>query len=200
MWAALRTAVLTVLALSGVGCVVVSVQPYADEEQAVEVPQVIGQWQPLKKVGDGWADVDGAAWTFAESRIVTVDEDGRRGPLEARYFRLDGRLYLDAMAGDPDKLNAADWWTVHVVPVHTLCRVEIEGDRLALVPLSWDWLEDRRKDGELGLSSAPTVDDGRVYTCTTAEWQAFLKEFAGRPDVFVAEHALRFRRVVPAPE
>ena len=64
-----------------------------------------------------------------------------------------------------------------LVPVHALLRVRLEGDRLELVPLSYDWVTERLKVGRPlpGLDVALDQKENALITSPTARLRTWVR-------------------------
>jgi len=193
-----RCLVGVVAALLG-GCVVQSFHPFYTEESKVDAPGgIIGQWKPVR-LGDTDEEKTKTAnvkpWVFSKDDLQTYDKKNVASTVETQFFKLDGVLYCDFTArGSPEQFEANIYWTVNIVPVHTLCKVELEGDRLTLKPVSYSWMKNAAEEKKLSL---PYVagEDLMLFTATPEQWEAFLKEHGKDPEVFPEEDDFVFTRV-----
>jgi hypothetical protein len=83
---------------------------------------------------------------------------------------------------------------VNTLPVHTLCKVELEGDRLTLKPISYSWMETAIEEKKVSLPYM-VGKDLIFFTATPEQWEAFLKEHGKDPEVFPEEDDFVFTRV-----
>jgi hypothetical protein len=174
---------------------VVSLHPYVEKAAAIDMPGILGTWLPTEDKDGARQDVPNPPWVFSEDAIITVDDKGRLGKMDVNYFKVGNTILLDAVAASPQETEVSVWWAVHVVPVHTLCKVELVGDSLALAPLSYEWLTTQCHEKSLDLSFITVENANNIYTATTAEWQKFLKKHIGDPDLFEQEDPLTFQRL-----
>lgn len=116
-----------------------------------------------------WADQDDdVTFTFKEADdqlyMLTVDEkDGDRKShveFEAHLVRLGAHRYLDLFPKSTSEGSA--FFMIHLVPAHSLARVEISQDKLQLAFLDGDWLKNQIDDR--------TVD----VTCQKTSWAMLL--------------------------
>ncbi|MFH2000023.1 MAG: hypothetical protein ABIK28_10095, partial [Planctomycetota bacterium] len=137
-------------------------------------------------------DVDCKPWVFSENSIATADEKGRVGHIDVMYFKIGEVLLVDSVAAK-DR-NIPEMWAFHVMPVHMLCKVQLDGDSLVFIPLNCEWLDKQRDKGELGLPFVEVKKNHAVYTASTDQWQAFLEENLTNPDLFAKDKPLTFRK------
>jgi hypothetical protein len=187
---------LTPLLLLLSGCIVQSINPFAPDNVQVAVPELTGEWTLVTKQGD---DVDGKnikPWVFSKEKIVAFDENNVPSPLEVHYFRVGNTLLCQSTIGDPDEAKIGVYWAIHTIPAFTLCKVEVKGDEAHFLPLDYKVLMQNINDGKVIL---PNVDyqNAVLFTATTAQWTALLKQYAAKPETFNQEDAFVFKRVVP---
>lgn len=124
--------VLAAAALGGPGCLVLSVNPSYDGDSIGWDPALIGAWQDA----DDNSSMQIARGEWKSYRIHYV-HPVENGDLTGYMTAIDDTHYLDVMpAAGVDRGS-------FVLPVHAVLRVQLEGDRLELTPLSYDWFADR---------------------------------------------------------
>lgn len=172
------------------GCVVQSFHPYCTEASKVETPEaIVGLWKPVKLTGNKEDLEEITAWRFSKDSVLTHNKENVPSLLDTTFFKIDGELYCDFTAADPakNKPMANDYWVLNVTPVHTLCKVALKGDRLALSPLDYSWLEKAVKAKEVSLPVLKRKGGLYLYTATPEQWEAFLKEHGKNEEVFSDE-------------
>ncbi len=195
-----RIALILVLAAASIllgGCIVISLQPFYTEEAVVELPQLDGEWSLLRDAGE---DVSGKKikhWVFRGTVVQTYDEHGIGSILRIKYFKIDDTLFMDVTAGEPDESRLNRWWYMHVIPVHSLLRLDMKGEVLILTPLNYDWLEERVESKETSL---PFIwlkgDDMMVFSADPGRWMDFLKKHKDSPEAFSKDLSYRLKRIV----
>ncbi len=185
----------SVLALLLLGCVR-SFNPFYTPDAIVDLPEANGTWVML---GEKNEPKNQKPWLFEEDRIVTYSEKGASGDLEVVYFRVGTNLFADTMAGSPDDRVMSDWWTIHVLPFHLLCRMDISSNRLEFRPFNYDWLIGALNDGEVTLPSLSIEKNGGLFfTATPSEWRAFLEKYGASENAFPTSHPYVLIRSSPA--
>jgi hypothetical protein len=184
---ALRFVVLGILCIFLLsGCFIQSIQPFYTQDLKIEFPRVKGAWL-LKKIGD--EDVSAKypePWIFTERAIKTF-EYAVESELTTQFFKIGDTLFVDLKAGDPYQLkNPNHWWNLHVIPVHSVCKVLIRDNQLFMTPLDGDWVTARIKKKELNLGYVNIGDkeDQYVLTSSPKDLALFLKDVAGNEDAF----------------
>src|SRR5690606_19555872 len=111
-------------------------------EPVITAPLVSeGRWQRLDR--DGEAE-RGEIWIFDGSRITAMDDRGHWYAFEATWFRVGDRTFVDTLPveldGEPSAGEA--YWRFHHAPFHMVSRVELDGQRLRLRPLTFKAFDD----------------------------------------------------------
>lgn len=179
------------------GCFIQSLQPFYAEPMRVEVPDLIGEWRLVRAGSDDVTTRYPQPWLFTSTVIQTYDK-GVPSPLRVVWFKVGDTLFADLSADErayDGKLNA--WWSMHAVPVHSVCKVLLDGDTLSLIPLDGDWLLKgiARKEIVLAHSAVDGKGDHSLLTAPTEELIAFLKKYQGNPEAFPDGNAHVFRLV-----
>lgn len=101
----------------------------------------------------------------------------------ARFGRVAGGLYWDLTAELP--ANAGDVASEHLLRLHSLARVRLEGDALTLAPLDPEWVARALADGRLDLAHLPPGADGAaLLTASTDALVAFLEAHGDDSEAF----------------
>lgn len=189
-----------------VGCFVKSLHVFYTADAVVEAPNLDGEWL-LIKAFDKDQELEGAvAWTFAGQQITCYHDD-IKSDMRVSYFKVGDSMFVDWTAGelaDEKKPGTPNlFWLTHVVPCHSVFRVEHRGRELELIPLNVEWLWEACKDGRVKLPyvdvgpSLDDVDELPVFTATAEQWMAFLKKYGLDDEAFDDKNALLFRRPDP---
>ncbi|MBN1256716.1 MAG: hypothetical protein JXA52_03310 [Planctomycetes bacterium] len=210
----IATAILMLLAS---GCVVQSINPYCTDESVIEPPaDLLGEWQPVIPDEAQATTPPQKSWTFEKQKILTYGENDIPAWLDSWYFKIDGQLYLDTRASEPDEKQMNGWYFFHVTPVHVLSKVELKGDMLEISPLSYDWMKQAVQDNKIVVThvekeSRPNLEESFIlsaikfqgdylFTASPQEWEAFLEKYAEEPGVFPSQETgeihLKFKKVV----
>lgn len=121
------------LALSP-GCLVLSLNPTYDGDTLTWEPGLLGNWQDAEDKSS--IEIERGEWKSYKIRYVHPIETGDL----TGYLTVLGDLrYLDVMPARGEDRGA------FLVPAHAVLRVKLDGDRLELTPLSYDWFFDRLK-------------------------------------------------------
>jgi hypothetical protein len=171
------------------GCIVQSLNPYYTKESVTTVPGITGEWRLLDEKGN---PAPGRPWVFQKDKVLTYEKKTAEGTLRTTYFRIGEALFLDTLADDPgDGTNK--WWTMHVFPVHLVSKVEIHDNRMALIPIDYDWIDRALKNRDVKLPHTRLKEgDSVIFTASPEEWTEFLKKYSSDRNVFQEKNAVRF--------
>jgi hypothetical protein len=101
----------------------------------------------------------------------------------ARFGRVAGGLYWDLTSELP--ANADDVASEHLLRLHSLARVRLEGDALTVALLDPEWLAAALADGRVDLAHIRSgADDAPLLTASTDALVAFVEAHGDDPDAF----------------
>jgi hypothetical protein len=156
-------------------------QPLFTAEDAVREPALAGTWTS--------EDPDPVVLTIRAAEdgyeLRTSDKGVASRPLSIRLGRIGGELYWDATAGPAEQ---ADVREEHLLPLHSVARLRMAGDRLVVAPLRSDWVKAALEDATLDIPYL-LVDDEPLLTGSTAQLQLLLLEHANDPGAFAQDPA-----------
>ena len=149
------------------GCLVLTVNPSHDRESLLWDPDLVGQWQNTddKSV----LIVERAEW---RSYKIDYTHPIESGQLTGHLTVIGDSRFLDVMPARGQDRGS------FLLPVHATLRVKLEGDRLELTALSYDWFFDRlRKAPRLaGLNVALDEKENALIVSPTADVRAWLRK------------------------
>jgi hypothetical protein len=162
-----------------------SLHPFFTDEDIVFNEALLGSW-----INDS-----GETCLFTKSgdnNYGLLFMDGGPTRFEARLIDLGGATFLDLY---PKPLSKEiDLYPANLVPAHTLARVTISKDSIAIAMMDGDWLKRLSDQNQLDLAHE-RINDGMIaLTAPTRELRAFAlkhadsKEAFGEAEVF---HRLR---------
>ncbi|KAA3618379.1 MAG: hypothetical protein DWQ05_07625 [Calditrichaeota bacterium] len=188
------------LALFLPGCLITSFYPLYTKDKLVHDEHIIGKWaESNKKVKKGSDDVESLVWEISFPEKITafadLDDDevknehtykviaySKEAPQFKTIFhihlvRLGTDLYADFFA-----IDYADWeyrnelMTLHLVPVHTFARVEIDGKKLEFRWMNVQFLVDLIKENQIRIRHE---NNGRsiMLTAGPEDLQKFLIKY-----------------------
>jgi len=182
------------LLLSGCLCQT-SVHPFVPEAEAIDVPGIDGLWV---ETGD-----DNSPSTLeirrADNGRMRRLMVGELGETTTEAFRLAIGRVGDSLVWDMIPESGEGLADQQRLPLHTLARLELEGDRLEVAFLDAEWVSSHCLRGDLDLEHLRLVDDAGeaqdddlvILTGLTPDLRGFIEEVLdideafGEADVFV---------------
>lgn len=173
---------MSALLLGAAGCLVVSLNPAYDDQSIGFEPGLIGAWQDADD--NCSLQIERGEWKSYRIHYVHPIESGD----VTGYLTSVGDLnYLDLMP--PGGVDRGSF----VVPVHLPLQLVLDGDRLELAPLSYDWFTGRmrRLGGSpdravAGLALARDQKENALIVSPTARLRDWLRRQAADAPVFGA--------------
>jgi hypothetical protein len=114
------------------GCLVVSINPGYSETTIAWDPDLVGTWVDAED--KAMLQIERGEW---RSYRLHYEHPIEKGDLTGYLTIIGNERYLDVMP--PRGQDRGSF----LLPVHALLRVRLEGDRLELTPLSYDWFQER---------------------------------------------------------
>jgi hypothetical protein len=180
------------------GCIVQSFHPFYTDKSKVALPQLNGEWDAVTAFGDKVDATNSPPWHISGDQIIAYDSDSSSSRVQVVFFKLSGQLFCDSTAGDIGDSKTPLYWAWHVRRIHTVTKVETNGDLLTFKPLDLEWLTNRVTTGKVSL---PHLDDGNspLFTAKPGEWEKVLKKYASNTDAFPSNHMYVLKRHLTNP-
>jgi hypothetical protein len=178
------------------GCIVQSIQPFYTGESVIELPSIRGRWR-LVTIEGKEAEKQERPWEFTKDEIETYDGD-ISSKISVTYFKVMDAVLADVTVAPLRSDEGPNvWWTIHVMPVHSLWKVDLLGDSLALTPLSYTWMRNllAKKEAALSHTRSDDKDFRTLLTGSSKELTVFLKKNATNPQAFLRTESYVFDRV-----
>jgi len=183
------------------GCVP-SLHPLYTKEDVFIEPALVGTWVTNDESEIWRFEISGDGYQLSHSvRKSRPPEDGNReaeqfetAEFEARLVRIGNYLFIDLFPEEPEIED--DLYKIHLLPVHTILRVWLEGDALSMAMLDHDWLKKEIEGGRIRIAHEPW-DDGKsiLLTASSKELQGLVAQYAEDRNAFPEpEEPLRRRR------
>ncbi len=185
------------------GCWVFSVFPLYDNESVDFDGSLLGEW---RNPSSGCSLIIAAAsepsyavqYTAPPARPDTdLDGDGcainygSTASFTGRLVRIGGGDFLDLSPSSRSEPES------HLLPVHSLYKVVLRGDSLALLPMNPTWLQNEMQEGNTTvpvLGEAAKTSDVLYLAAPTPELQEFVRSHSNDPKAFIELPSLTFRR------
>lgn len=184
------------------GCIVQSLNKFYTNESRTPLPAVCGEWQPVEKDAKDNEKSKLLPWKFTEDNIVTYDEKNVSSNITTVYFKVGENIFVDCSTGelDKEKNNCVNgYWLFCLRGVHTLCKVELGGNDLKLVPINSEKLAKMVESKECDLNfvkqDGSEAKEALLYVSGPAEWLKFLEKFGADKELFKSDSALVFKKI-----
>jgi hypothetical protein len=119
------------------GCLVLALNPGYDDATIAWEPALVGHW--IDADDKASLDIERGEW---RSYRVRYEHPIETGELTGYLTIIGNDRYLDLMP-----VRGQDRGSF-MIPVHAFLRLRLDGDRLELAPLSYDWFFDRLRAGK----------------------------------------------------
>lgn len=164
------------------GCVP-SLHPIYTSKDLVFEPDLVGTWTE-----DGNRDT----WQFIKASdnsytLIQTDDQGNVGKFTVHLAKIKGTLFMDCFPDNLDhvikeKING--YYTMHLVPAHTILHVKQITPTLQLSVTDYDWVRGYLKDHPAALAHEMIEKDMLVLTADTKALQQFWTEHLNTPKAF----------------
>jgi hypothetical protein len=187
----MRRILLLVAALSlAPGCLVLSLNPAYEGETMGWEPLLLGAWQASDDKAS--MEIERGEWKSYRIRYVHPVETGT---LTGHLTSIGDDRFLDVMPATGEDRGS------FLIPAHIVLRVELDGDRLELTPLSYDWMNEQLRAGTRppGLNVVLDPKDNALILASTPDLRSWLRKqpegglMFGAPATFVRSGARRER-------
>jgi len=110
-------------------------------------------------------------------------ERGDTAKFIAQLGKLGKYYFLDISPGETNTKVKNGFYNFHLLPVHSISRIWIEGDTLRLSLLDNDWLKKMIDNNAFKISHS-RINDQIILTATTEELQDFVVRYAENSKAF----------------
>jgi hypothetical protein len=176
------------------GCVIWSFYPFYTEKDIFENDILTGKW----------IDEDSLVWNFIHPIIKNgsteimnkkvydlnlTDYDNKNTDYSVNLFKLDNTYFLDFYVQQIESLPSTQsksdvtWWSLHVMPVHTIAKLTMNADTLNISWFDIEWLKNQLKEKKIKIKHE---DNGEsvLLTAKTADLQKMIRKYADSEDAF----------------
>jgi len=145
------------------GCWIISYQPLFSDDTLTYDESLLGTWKN--------EDATAVFMPAGDKKYgIQYTEDSKTSLLEARLVKLGEQRYLDVY---PPRDTGAT--AVHRVDAHSFWKVSLEGDKLRLTLMDFDWLHALLEKDPKAISAARVDKDLILLTASSAELQEFVR-------------------------
>ena len=183
------------IAMTMSGCLVKSLHPFYNEKDIMYKPELTGIY--LGNDSSSWEIRQHKAFAglFKDEKpgnsydIIYTDKKAT-SKFVAHLFSLDNQLYLDFFLPDPEGTDLA---VMHLVPAHTLAKVELSNNRITINWYNEEWLMKLFNENRIRIAHERVQFDldkkdqdsyQVVLTAPTADLQKFIIKYGNDPEAF----------------
>lgn len=154
------------------GCWTLSLHPLCSADTMTFDKRLVGTWKNGRDTAE-FAPAGGNKYRIH----YTAVSDGKYFPsyindLEACLVKLGDQNYLDVY---PPAEGGEDAIGAHQLSTHSLWQVSLDGDKLFLRPVDFDWLKNMMKEDPKTIGATQVDDDVILLIASTAELQEFVR-------------------------
>jgi hypothetical protein len=148
------------------GCLVLSVHPAYDDSSIGWDPNLVGNW--IDADDNTTLHIERSEW---KSYRIHYAHPSETGDLTGYLTFIGDDRYLDVMPARGEDRGS------FLIPVHAVLRVRLDGDRLELTALSYDWFFDRLRAGRpiAGISAALDQKQNALIISPVDRWRDWLR-------------------------
>jgi hypothetical protein len=151
------------------GCLVLSLNPAYDGETIGWDPGLLGTWVDVEDKSS--IEIERGEWKSYRIKYVHPIETGT---LTAYLTSIGDDRFLDVMPARGEDRGS------FLIPVHAVLRVRLDGDKLELMPLSYDWMNERVRAGTR-IPGLNVVQDQKENTVVVSPTQALREWLRKQP-------------------
>jgi len=158
-----------------------SLQPFFTPADLTFEPKLVGKWS---------ADNSNDSWEFRRNgdksyMLIYTDKNGQAGHFDAHLFKLGDLMLLDLYPDDDtvENLEAPDFYRVHIMPIHTLARIDSIGPTLVMSFMHPKWLDEHLATNPDSIPHT-RVKDRIVLTGTTRQLQDLVTKHGATENFF----------------
>lgn len=161
-----RLLLLAAMLAGSPACLVLSLNPVYDDDTIAWDPQLVGTW--LDADDKASIVIERSEW---RSYRIHYEHPIETGDLTAYLTIVGNERYLDVMPARGQDRGS------FLVPVHAVLRVRLDGNRLELTPLSFDWFSERVRGAKPlpGLDAVTDQKENALIVSPTGRLRAWLR-------------------------
>lgn len=182
-----RLAALLIALTLAPGCLVISLNPAYDGETIGWEPALLGHWYDAEDKSS--MDIERGEW---KSYRIKYSHPSESGMLTGYLTSIGDERFLDVMP-----VRGADRGSF-LIPAHAVFRVDLEGERLELTPISYDWMYEQLRSHTPfgGLDVVLDQKENAVVVSSTQALRAWLRK-QPKEEVIFGAGAVFARKVSP---
>lgn len=160
------------------GCREQALNPFYTKEYVVELAEINGAWETIEDNGRKIEQELREIWRVDQEKknLEIIEAGAVTSRLAMTIFQIGSDYFMDLTAGDLANQTVGLNWLNHVMPTHSLYKIEITADNLILLPFDFQWLKEAVKKQKFQLPYADAEDNTGLFTASPEEWIEFLEK------------------------
>ena len=159
--------IIVLICIISTGCLVPSINPFYKTDNLVYDNSLTGTWVD--------PDEQESLWTFKKSGPLSytlyTTENNELTSFEAHLFNIQNLSFIDLYP--MESYTKSDFYNSHLIPAHTVYSVVLDGDKLIVHELNYEWFSRQAKDGKIKIEYFQN-DDMYFLTDKTEYLQQFI--------------------------
>ena len=174
------------------GCIPSIYPLYSDDTIAFEESLVGEWWEKDGGITDTFGQTTYPLWRFEKGKngnyynLIHTPTDEAPSIYEVHLVQLGNQYYFDFYPdGDQTSLDGLDdFLQIHLFPVHTFAKVEIEEDQVVFHMFDTDWLQNLIEQRKIRIRHEET-NDMILLSAGTKELQQFVEKYGDDPSAYI---------------
>jgi hypothetical protein len=188
------------------GCFVKSLHPFYKENEVLFKKELLGTWTGADSSLWKIEQATRSAGLFkpslpANAYLISYTDKKGTAKFSVHLFKLGNRLFLDFYPEEVESNN--DLMASHLVPMHTVARVDLDPDKMVIQWYNEEWLIGLFKQNKIRIAheKVPYENDNVrddnfqvVLTASTDDLQKFMLKYSEDPDAFKNDYTFILKK------
>jgi hypothetical protein len=188
------------------GCFVKSLHPFYKEKEVIFKKELTGTW--TGEDSSTWKIEQGMKFTGLfkpdspdNSYLITFTDKKGTAKFKVHLFQLRSRYFFDFYPEEVESTN--DMMTSHLVPMHTVARVDFLSGKIVIQWYNEEWLIGLFRENKIRIAhekvpnyEGKTGEDNFqvVLTASTEDLQKFMLKYMDDPNAFKNDYSCILQR------
>jgi hypothetical protein len=188
------------------GCFVKSLHPFYKENEVIFKRELTGDWEGNDS--STWKIEQGMRFAGLfkpdepdNAYLITYTDKKGVAKFNVHLFRIDNLYFLDFYPEEIESTN--DLMAIHLVPMHTVARVDLAPGKMVIQWYNEEWLMDLFRQNKIRIAheKIPYVD-GKIdesnfqviLTASTEDLQKFMLKYMKDPNAFKKDYTFVLKK------
>jgi hypothetical protein len=188
------------------GCFVKSLHPFYKENEAIFKKELTGNW--LDDDSSTWKIEQGMKFTGLfksetpdNAYLITFSDKKGTSKFKVHLFKLRNQYFFDFYPEEVESTN--DMMASHLVPMHTVARVDITPEKMVIQWYNEEWLIGLFRQNKIRIAHEKVPYDETkagddnfqvVLTASTDDLQKFMLKYMDDPNAFKNDYSIRLKK------